>query len=82
MKYPMTPRGNKKLKELLKELKSLRPELALAIETARQHGDLKENADYDAAKNKSGMIEARIRDTEARLATCEIIDPSLIKNFI
>lgn len=81
MKYPMTPRGYKKLRELLKELKAQRPELALAIDTARQHGDLSENADYDAAKNKSGMIEAKIRDTEARLSVAEVIDPLALKSI-
>jgi transcription elongation factor GreA len=57
------------------KLKSMRPELARAIEIARGHGDLSENGDYDAAKEKSGMTEAKIRDLEARLATAEVIDP-------
>lgn len=57
-------------------MKSMRPELANAIETARGHGDLSENADYDAAKEKSGMVEAKIRDIEGRLSNCEIIDPN------
>ena len=80
MKYPMTPRGHKKLRDMLKELKAMRPELAQAIDVARQHGDLSENADYDAAKNKSGMIEAKIRDVESRLSGAEIIDPLTIKS--
>jgi transcription elongation factor GreA len=57
------------------KLKAMRPELARAIEIARGHGDLSENGDYDAAKEKSGMTEAKIRDIEARLATAEVIDP-------
>ncbi|MCB0336062.1 MAG: transcription elongation factor GreA [Bdellovibrionales bacterium] len=75
MKRPMTPRGNRAVKDELQRLKSLRPELAEAIEVARAHGDLSENADYDAAKEKSGMVEAKIRDLEGRLSHCEIIDP-------
>jgi transcription elongation factor GreA len=53
----------------------MRPELARAIEVARGHGDLSENGDYDAAKEKSGMVEAKIRDMETRLAMAEVIDP-------
>lgn len=61
-------------RELLR-LKGMRGELANAIEVARGHGDLSENADYDAAKEKSGLVEAKIRDLEAKLAAAEIIDP-------
>jgi transcription elongation factor GreA len=57
------------------KLKAMRPELARAIEVARGHGDLSENGDYDAAKEKSGMVEAKIRDIETRLAMAEVIDP-------
>jgi len=57
------------------KLKAMRPELARAIEIARGHGDLSENGDYDAAKEKSGMVEAKIRDIETRLAMAEVIDP-------
>jgi transcription elongation factor GreA len=57
------------------KLKAMRPELANAIEIARGHGDLSENGDYDAAKEKSGMVEAKIRDIETRLAMAEVIDP-------
>jgi transcription elongation factor GreA len=53
----------------------MRPELARAIEIARGHGDLSENGDYDAAKEKSGLTEAKIRDLEAKLSMAEIIDP-------
>ena len=81
MKRPMTPRGYNALRREHQKLKAMRPELARAIEVARAHGDLSENADYDAAKAKSGMTEARIRDVEARLATAEIIDPGRISVF-
>jgi transcription elongation factor GreA len=57
------------------KLKAMRPEIARLIEVARGHGDLSENGDYDAAKEKSGMTEAKIRDIEARLAVAEVIDP-------
>ena len=75
MKRPMTPRGYNALRSELKRLKSSRPELARAIEIARGHGDLSENGDYDAAKEKSGMVEAKIRDIESKLAMAEVIDP-------
>lgn len=75
MKRPMTPRGYAALRTELTKLKAMRPEIARAIEVARGHGDLSENGDYDAAKEKSGMTEAKIRDIEARLAMAEIIDP-------
>lgn len=78
MKRPMTPRGYAKLRAELMKLKSMRPELANAIEIARGHGDLSENGDYDAAKEKSGMVEAKIRDIETRLAMAEVIDPRKI----
>lgn len=71
----MTPRGYAALRTELTKLKAMRPEIARAIEVARGHGDLSENGDYDAAKEKSGMTEAKIRDIEARLAMAEIIDP-------
>lgn len=75
MKRPMTPRGYAALRTELLKLKALRPELARAIEVARGHGDLSENGDYDAAKERSGMVEAKIRDIEARLSTADVIDP-------
>jgi transcription elongation factor GreA len=71
----MTPRGYAALRSELMKLKAMRPELARAIEVARGHGDLSENGDYDAAKEKSGMVEAKIRDIETRLAMAEVIDP-------
>lgn len=81
MKFPMRPIGYNFLRTELQKLKAQRPELAQAIETARQHGDLSENADYDAAKNNSGMVEAKIRDIESRLAGAEVIDPRKILNL-
>lgn len=78
MKRPMTPRGYATLRNELLKLKAMRPELARAIEVARGHGDLSENGDYDAAKEKQGMTEAKIRDIEAKLAVAEVIDPRKI----
>ncbi|MCC6994314.1 MAG: transcription elongation factor GreA [Deltaproteobacteria bacterium] len=78
-KYPMTPQGQQKLKDELARLKAERPACAKAIEVARGHGDLSENADYDAAKEKQGMNEARIRELETKIALSEVIDPSKLK---
>lgn len=76
-KMPMTPAGHLKLKAKLKQLKEVdRPANSKAIEIARGHGDLSENADYDAAKEEQGMITAKIRDTEGRLALAQVIDPT------
>ena len=74
-KVPMTPQGCEKLRQELKRLKTQeRYKIAREIETARAHGDLSENAEYDAAKEKQGLIEARIRDVESKLANAEVID--------
>jgi transcription elongation factor GreA len=76
-KYPMTPAGHAWMKRQLKKLKEVdRPANAKAIEIARGHGDLSENADYSAAKEEQGMIEARIREYDAKLGLAEIIDPT------
>jgi transcription elongation factor GreA len=76
-KYPMTPSGHAWMRAQLKHLKEVaRPANTKAIEVARGHGDLSENADYDAAKEEQGMIEARIREYEAKLALAEVIDPT------
>ncbi len=80
MKVPMTPRSYAALRDELQKLKSSRPELAHAIEVARELGDISENADYDAAKEKSGMVEAKIRDIEAKLAHAQIINPAQISD--
>jgi transcription elongation factor GreA len=76
-KFPMTPAGNAWMKARLKWLKEHeRVRNARAIEVARGHGDLSENADYSAAKEEQGMIEAKIREYEAKLALSEVIDPT------
>jgi len=76
-KFPMTPAGATWMKARLKRLKDVdRPAVARAIEVARGHGDLSENADYSAAKEEQGMIEAKIREFEAKLALSEVIDPT------
>jgi transcription elongation factor GreA len=80
MKRPMTPSGYNTLRKDLIRLKAMRPELANEIERARELGDLKENADYDEAKRNSGMIEARIRDLEAKLAQAEIVTSAKLRN--
>lgn len=74
-KVPLTARGADLLREELKQLKTVdRPRIVEAIATARAHGDLKENAEYHAAKDQQGMSEARIRDIEAKLSNAQIID--------
>lgn len=74
-KVPLTAEGAEKLRNELKKLKSEdRPRVVDAIATARAHGDLKENAEYHAAKDQQGLIEARIRDIEAKLQNAQVID--------
>ena len=74
-KVPITVRGAEKLREELRKLKfDDRPRIVKAIAEARAHGDLKENAEYHAAKDEQGLSEARIRDIEAKLSNAEIID--------
>ena len=76
-KHPMTPEGHAKLKEELGRLKSKeRPHVIREIGTAREHGDLSENAEYHAAKDRQGMIEARISELESKIGLAEIIDIS------
>ena len=75
-RYPMTPRGNQRLKDELRRLKEDRPKISREIEEARAHGDLKENAEYHAAKEKQGHAEARIRELEVKLALAQVIDPT------
>jgi len=72
----MTPEGARKLREELHRLKEERPKISRDIEVAREHGDLSENAEYHAAKERQGMIEAKIKDYEDKLSRAEIIDPS------
>jgi len=76
-KVPMTVEGEQRLKAELQRLKSVeRPAVIQAIAEARSHGDLSENADYDAAKERQGFIEGRIADIESKLANAQVIDPS------
>lgn len=75
-RFPMTPAGHARLKRQLERLKAERPHISAAIEEARAHGDLKENAEYHAAKEKQGMVEARIRDIETRVALAQVVDPA------
>ena len=78
-KVPMTVRGAELLREELKKLKSDdRPKVIQAIAEARAHGDLKENAEYHAAKDQQGFIEARIKEIEAKLSNTQIIDVTTI----
>jgi len=75
----MTIEGSERLKAELQRLKTVdRPEVIRAIAEARSHGDISENADYDAAKERQGFIEGRIATVEAKLANAQVIDPSTI----
>ena len=74
-RYPMTKEGESSLREELQKLKSVdRNNVVKAIAEAREHGDLKENAEYHAAKEQQGLIESRIRDIESKLANSQVID--------
>ena len=76
---PITKRGSEKLKEELHRLKTVeRHEVIQAIAEARAQGDLSENAEYEAAKDKQGFIEGRILEIESKLAAAQIIDPSSV----
>lgn len=76
-KYPITPAGYKALEEELKMRKTVkRPEIVDAIAEAREHGDLKENAEYHAAREQQGFNEGRIKELEAVIGSSQIIDPS------
>jgi len=75
----MTVAGAQRLKVELHRLKTIeRPAVIMAIADARSHGDLSENADYDAAKERQGFIEGRIAEVEAKLANAQIIDPAAL----
>src|SRR5436305_13447722 len=76
-RFPMTPRGVQTLREELKRLREIeRPKNIQDIEEARAHGDLRENAEFHAAKEKQGFIEGRTRDIDSILAQAEVIDPA------
>jgi transcription elongation factor GreA len=78
-KTPMTRRGAEQLREELQRLRGVeRPAVTQAIAEARSHGDLSENAEYDAARERQGFIEARIGDIESKLANAQEIDPKLL----
>ena len=73
-KVPLTARGARLLREELRRLKAERPQISAAIGAAREHGDLRENAEYHAAKEQQGLAEARIRDIEAKLSLAQVIE--------
>ncbi len=78
-KVPLTVAGAAKLREELQRLKTIeRPKVVAAIAEARSHGDLSENAEYDAAKERQGFLEGRIKDLEGKLSNAQIIDPILL----
>ncbi|PPR35579.1 MAG: Transcription elongation factor GreA [Alphaproteobacteria bacterium MarineAlpha6_Bin4] len=73
-KIPLTKEGEKKLQDELRKLKQERPKISKAIAEAREHGDLKENAEYHAAREHQGIVEAKIKDIEFKLGNSEIIE--------
>lgn len=76
---PITKTGYEKLKNELKHLKSVeRPAVVQAIEEARAHGDLRENAEYHAAKEQQGFIEGRLQGITGKLSNCQVIDPAML----
>lgn len=79
-RFPTTPAGLKKMQEELKHLTSVeRPKISAEIEVARAHGDLRENAEYHAAKEKQGHIEGRVMNLNAWIARAEVIDVTAFK---
>lgn len=76
--FPITPAGHEKMREELQRRKAERPRISEAIGVAREEGDLSENAEYHAAKDRQGLNEARIRDLEDKLSRVEVIDPSTL----
>ena len=82
-KLPMTSRGLNRLQEELKTLKSVeRPSVIRALEEARAHGDLSENAEYHAAKERQAFIEGRVAELEDKIARAEVIDVSKLSGSI
>lgn len=79
-KFPMTVEGAETLRNEIHDLKTVqRPQIIAAIAEAREHGDLKENAEYHAAREQQGFVEARLADYEARLSNAQIIDIKAIE---
>lgn len=79
--YPMTAKGAEMLRNELNHLKSVkRPEIVTAIAEAREHGDLKENAEYHAAREQQSFCEGRIQDIEGKLSNVQIIDVTKMPN--
>jgi transcription elongation factor GreA len=80
-RQPMTVLGRAKLEQELKHLLTVeRPETIRAIEEARGHGDISENADYDAAKERQGFLEGRIADIQSKIANAEVVDTATLKS--
>ena len=80
-KFPITINGEKKLRDELDNLTNIqRPKIIEAIATAREHGDLKENAEYHAAREQQGFVEGRIKDIKLKLSNAEIVDPQKISS--
>ena len=78
-KFPITVKGAEALRVELHRLKTVeRPNVIAAIAEARSHGDLSENAEYDAARERQGFIEGRIKEVEGKLGNAQIVDPSLL----
>ncbi|MBI1906321.1 MAG: transcription elongation factor GreA [Rhodocyclales bacterium] len=78
-KTPLTVHGAERLRAELHKMKTVeRPSVIAAIAEARAHGDLSENAEYDAAKDRQGFVEGRIRELESKLSNAQIIDPKLL----
>lgn len=79
IKVPLTVKGAESLQAELHQLKTVeRPSVIAAIAEARSHGDLSENAEYDAAKERQGFVEGRIKEIEGKLSNAQIIDPTLL----
>lgn len=79
-RFPTTARGLKKMQEELKHLQSVeRPKISQEIEVARAHGDLRENAEYHAAKERQGELDARMRFLEYKISRAQVIDPTTLK---
>lgn len=80
-KNPITPEGYEKLRDELHHLRTVeRPRVIQMIATAREHGDLKENAEYHAARDKQSFIEGRVKELENKLARAEVIDPAKVES--